>query len=546
MPFHYAGRTGLFLHPDVAILGELFAWFADGEWRDERFGEARAASLEQVVQGLSHQFGAGSELPDLRRYLEDWRRWQLRGTRPVSLVGDYYRLLAYLGSTRIDPGSADAAARIGAWARFSQVLADFEHVHRRGRYVGEGEARAFRAGRDRGKPYYQQLHNYLLHYARDAYEDFDGEESVELDAVEILTVHQAKGLEWPVVFLPALVEGRFPSRRSGHSQQWLLPEAIFPADARARHEGSEVEERRLFYVALTRARECVYLSCFERRTNRFRPSPYLQEIAGSALPRVEQLPLPEASKQASGREPDPVDVSFSDLAAFEECGYHYRLGQVFGFQQELAVELGYGRAIHHVLRQVAEAVRAEDALPSLLELESMILREFFLPFADAPAFQRMIQAARRLVRRYVDDSGADLMRLWAVERPFELAVLGGRVNGSADLILDREGGRPDALAVVDYKLANDPIRDDRYRRQLAIYTAAGRGEGLHIDAAWLHDLKDGGRHAVDVSASAVRTAVDAAAASVAAIRAAEFAARPLASRCGRCDFRPLCRHAAAD
>ena len=86
----------------------------------------------------------------------------------------------------------------------------------------------FEAARDRGRDYFRALYNYLLHYARDAYEDFAGEEHSAFDAVSVLTIHQAKGLEWPVVFLPALVEGRFPSRLAGTPQTWLLPEDVFP------------------------------------------------------------------------------------------------------------------------------------------------------------------------------------------------------------------------------------------------------------------------------------------------------------------------------
>lgn len=57
-----------------------------------------------------------------------------------------------------------------------------------------------------------------------------------------------RGLEWPVVFLPSLKEGRFPPDKSGSLKNWLIPRTLFDA---ARYEGSDAEERRLFYVALT-------------------------------------------------------------------------------------------------------------------------------------------------------------------------------------------------------------------------------------------------------------------------------------------------------
>jgi DNA helicase-2/ATP-dependent DNA helicase PcrA len=88
------------------------------------------------------------------------------------------------------------------------------------------------------------------------------------ESVKIMTVHAAKGLEWPVVFLPALEEGIFPSERS------LMDGAALE------------EERRLFYVACTRAKEGLYFSSAEYRmkfgrTSRMLPSRYIGEIKGN-------------------------------------------------------------------------------------------------------------------------------------------------------------------------------------------------------------------------------------------------------------------------
>ncbi|MGC2064497.1 MAG: ATP-dependent helicase [Thermodesulfovibrionales bacterium] len=91
------------------------------------------------------------------------------------------------------------------------------------------------------------------------------------ESVKIMTVHAAKGLEWPVVFLPALEEGIFPSERS------------------IMHGAALEEERRLFYVACTRAKEGLYFSSAEYRmkfgrTSPMLPSRYINEIkAGGCL-----------------------------------------------------------------------------------------------------------------------------------------------------------------------------------------------------------------------------------------------------------------------
>jgi DNA helicase-2/ATP-dependent DNA helicase PcrA len=544
VPFRCGGRTGLFLQPEAALLGELHAWFADGQWKDGRYEKPRPIDLAALVRGIEAAFGAGQPLPWLPRFLQDWKKVRLAGNQPVNLVGDLYKALDRVGISRIDPATPEGAARLGTLARFSEVLADFEHVTRRGRYVVEEDGtRRFRGGRDRGKAYAQSLLNYLLHYARDAYEDFEGEEATDLDAVDILTIHQAKGLEWPVVFLPSLVEGRMPSRRAGQQQEWGLPDVVFPEETRGRYEGSEAEERRLFYVALTRARDAVYLSCFERMKNRFRPSPFLLEVNDGQLPGVAaDLPLPAAPGSAT-RDVPPLAVSFSEVAVFEDCGYLYRLANVLGFQQEFAVELGYGKAIHHVLRLVAERARADGDIPGAETLERLLADEFYLPFADAPTFERMSASARRLVERYLSEWSEDLRRIWDTERPFELHLADGTLAGRADVILSGERGDALSLAIVDYKTSNDPRREEHYALQLAIYAAAGRAEGLKVDAAYLHELAEGQRRSVDVSVEATAQAVDRVGGLIRELRAGRYEPRPAPEKCARCDRRRICRFA---
>jgi DNA helicase-2/ATP-dependent DNA helicase PcrA len=107
----------------------------------------------------------------------------------------------------------------------------------------------------------------------------------EHDAVRLMTVHAAKGLEFSSVFITGLEEGLFPHERLD--------------DARVDHE----EERRLFYVALTRARRRIFLTYARRRTifgvERVAvPSSFLSDISGKHLVFAER----EWGNAASGRE----------------------------------------------------------------------------------------------------------------------------------------------------------------------------------------------------------------------------------------------------
>jgi DNA helicase-2/ATP-dependent DNA helicase PcrA len=543
IPFRCAGRTGLFLQPEAASLGKVYAFLVDGDWKSERYGQSAAVDLDDLVHELEATFADGEPVSDLADYLGGWKRMVRSTGAQVNLVRDFYRLLRLLGVHELDLDSPETSATLGTLARFSQILADFEHVTRRARYVQEENEQVFRGGQDRGTYFYQRLYNYLQYYALDAYEDFDGEDTFDLDAIDIITVHQSKGLEWPVVFLPSLVEGRFPSRYAGREQEWLLPESLFPAEVRSRYEGSDTEERRLFYVALTRARDAVYLSRFQRKTNTFRPSPYLLEVCGGDPPVAAELPLPPPFTAGPDHGDELPSHSFSELAAYENCPLKFRFSTFLGFQPQLASELGYGRAIHHILRHVAEVAKSRHTLPTVEDIERVFAEEFYLPFANNAAFHALLDRARKLVGKYLSDYSGELLRVWETERPFELHLDNGIVTGRADVILDRENGVAGNLGIVDYKTSNETKTDDIFAFQLAIYAAAGRGEGLDVQAAYLHSLKESERHSVPVGPNEVAAARARAAHLIDGISAAEFPAKPDKDKCKRCDMRSICKNA---
>ena len=113
--------------------------------------------------------------------------------------------------------------------------------------------------------------------------DIDGMEDKE-DSVTLMTLHSAKGLEFPVVFLVGMEEGLFPSYRSIGEQRELE------------------EERRLCYVGITRAKEYLFLTCAKQRTifgstSLNKISRFLEEIPKELLEGVEKLEKPHKLKE---------------------------------------------------------------------------------------------------------------------------------------------------------------------------------------------------------------------------------------------------------
>jgi ATP-dependent DNA helicase UvrD/PcrA len=220
----------------------------------------------------------------------------------------------------------------------------------------------------------------------------------------------------------------------------------------------------------------------------------------------------------------------------------YRLRTLIGFQPPLVPELGFGKAVHHVLREVAEYVQRHHEKPTPKELDRLFDDGFYLPAANRAGHREMKANARKLVDRYLTEYADDLERVWAVERPFELHLGVATVIGRADVIIDESDGH-ERLTIVDYKTAADA--HEQHDFQLQVYTDAGRREGLTVDRALIHDLRSATRYEVPIADSDVRDAETLVKELVSQVRNRSFTPRPLMEKCSRCDVKFMCPARAA-
>ena len=537
IPVQPGGRTGLFDQPEAAALGRTICWLADFDWRPP-YGQSEKVTDVGLLDELQRVFGVDDAARRrVARALEEWRQLVPKGNRQANLVGELYALLDVLEVRSWDLTQAVQLNRLGTLARFTSLLADYESVRRRARPDAEAPGEQV-GGQDSGTWYYKNLAIHLVNYAQGAYEGFDGEADFVVDAVDLTTVHRAKGLEWPVVFVPSMTARRFPSSKTGSAQSWLVPRTAFNA---GRYEGSDADERRLFYVAVTRARDWLSVSRHERLNKQSATaSPYFRELRHLAVDTA-FVKHPPIEPRRSGDD-EPITVTFSEMAAYLDCALAFRLRRLVGFQPRLAPELGYGKAVHHVLRTVADLTRETGSVPSDAELDRILDAGFFLPTANKPAHRQLKDAARRLLTAYTRDHRADLERVWETERPFELHLDGVIVSGRADVILDMEDGVPTGLAILDYKTSTSGDMAD-HALQLQVYADAGRREGLDVRGAYVHDLKAGERAPVDVTPTAVEHAESVVVEAAVHLRARDYRPSP-GARCRTCEVRTICSFAA--
>ncbi|HBU06504.1 MAG TPA: hypothetical protein DEB09_00295 [Candidatus Magasanikbacteria bacterium] len=183
------------------------------------------------------------------------------------------------------------------------------------------------------------------------------------DSVNIITVHGAKGLEYKYVFVVNLVEERFPTRKKGGNLE--LPDELvkdnLPSD-----DFHYSEERRLFYVACTRAKEKLFLTSAEDYggTRKKKISRFLAELSdalplsggvGGGLDKKQILDLKMTSPKLPlvGEEliyETPNKFSFSQISSYERCPYQYKLAHVLKIPMKGSASFSFGNTIHNTLQ----------------------------------------------------------------------------------------------------------------------------------------------------------------------------------------------------
>jgi DNA helicase-2/ATP-dependent DNA helicase PcrA len=536
IPVQPGGRSGLFEQPEARSIGRLVCWLVDYDWRDQR-GPSTPISLELLVGEFVSIFNLSARQKlNFETWLDEMKVQVPATDRVADLIGEFYQLLEIFNVRDWDLTNPMVVNRLGTLARITNLFVDYELVYKRARPDAAVEGEQV-GGQDRGEWYYRNLATFILNYANGEFDGFEGEEDLLIDAVDLTTVHSSKGLEWPAVFIPSLTANRFPSMYSGRSQDWLVPREMFDAP---RYEGGSDDERRLFYVAMTRARDWLSISRHNRVTKaKVAESPYFPTVGEFFV-----TPAEIVTPAIKGSMPEDIDltISYSDLASFMECGLAFRLRQRLGFKPQLAPAIGYGKSIHHVMRVVANFTQATGSVPDTAFLNEILDREFFLPNANKVAHRQLKDAARKLVGKYITEYGSDLHRVWQTEYPFELHLPGVTVSGRADVIIDTGTSGATSLTLIDYKTRTS--EEAEHDIQLQVYASAGRREGLEIADAFVHDMIASDRIPVDVEQVAVTQAELVVIEMAGKIKRREFDASPEKSKCGRCDVRAMCSKSA--
>jgi DNA helicase II / ATP-dependent DNA helicase PcrA len=379
------------------------------------------------------------------------------------------------------------------------------------------------------------------------------------DAVQVLTVHKAKGLEFPVVFIVGCAEERFPVRR--RTQRLDLPPEL-EREAAVGGDAHLQEERRLFYVAMTRARdELVLTSAADygsgrpRKVSRFvvealdlpSPAPLARRPQPlEALARNQPPPEPQPHPDLPLSPHHPLRLSFAQMDDYLTCPLKYRYVHVLRVPLLAHHRVVYGSAVHKAVQRMFQS-RLEGGAPTEDDLVAAFRAAWVSEgFLSREHEEERLRAGEETLRAFHRQESARPVRPVAVEQEFSFSVGATRVIGRYDLVLRDQ----DRTTILDFKTGGVDDEDKARARardslQLDVYALAWlRGTGRLPDRLELRFLESGLTGAkVPTAEDAARTEEKIAEVS-AAVRRREFAARPSYMACGQCAFRDICPYTA--
>ncbi|MCI0403686.1 MAG: ATP-dependent helicase [Acidobacteria bacterium] len=393
------------------------------------------------------------------------------------------------------------------------------------------------------------------------------DEPIDRDAVQLMTAHTAKGLEFDTVFVLRLNQGDFPV--SHRTPLFEFPPKLMKEAKTPQGDFHIQEERRLCYVALTRARRRLTLSTLtgprkresafiedilrgphtQRDLEQFTPpvsppaaaaerQPMLLASAGAIYSRIAAWAMEALPTVEDG---EPVTLSHSGIAAYDDCPLQYKLGHLWGLRGGSNPAMVFGLIMHRSVVEYFKArqKRGEPSLEELLHIYEQQWRQAGWPFPD-PYQQEQYRASGweqlQSFREY--QSGREVTVL-ELEKTFKWpweddTVLTGRIDQ-----INRLDGR--AVEIVEYKTGEPPTPEKLKKSlQLPLYALAAEKHLGYVPARLtLHNLTANEPLSFVPEEKQTARALEKMRDVAAAVRAGEFPAKP-GYACRRCAFTLIC------
>ncbi len=381
----------------------------------------------------------------------------------------------------------------------------------------------------------------------------------ELDAIRILTVHSAKGLEFDTVFIASLVNERFPTRKRSNSLELpdeLIKEEVFSEDFHTQ------EERRLFYVGMTRAKQELFLTfsydCGGKRQKK--PSVFIKEALGAkALEKVKQekasntkqielFTKPKAQTKAKPKRDNNKTIYLSPykIDDYLTCPLKYKYVNIVKVPISPNFQVAFGNAMHKSIEYfLKNRKRGKEITPEeIVE----ILDKYWQPQGfDSKSHEKETKekgekALKNFVKKEKDQPLPE-----SIEESFSLKLKGGLIRGRWDVSYSNDEG----TQLIDFK-TSDVREDEKAKRrvsksrQLNLYAWAHKEKyGELPDQVGLYFLLSGKKAFKKPSERVIDNTKEKVSEVIKGINNEDFRADPSKWDCKFCAYNKICPYAAS-
>ncbi len=338
---------------------------------------------------------------------------------------------------------------------------------------------------------------YLLEESGDTTATASLDQSIE--AVNVLTIHSSKGLEFNSVFIVNLVSDRFPTRSK--SSGISIPNELLQETLPSSKQSDLQEERRLFYVAVTRAKENVFLTWAENYGGKRskKPSQFLLEAFGkqdleivpaklSSLEKInrfassEQLSLIAVANKKPRISNQPLKLNQDSINSYLTCPLQYKYNYILHMPKSQTGAMVLGTAVHKSLETFFLSKKAGKKI-SIEELLVVYENNFTeVGFFNAQNKLELFNKGKKIISDFYDLHKNTQYESLLVEEKFDLVSDGARISGRFDLVTVKDG----KTAIMDFKTSqniDEKKAKERVRSsiQLRIYALAFK-EKYHYPA----------------------------------------------------------------
>ena len=515
----------------VACFALIFGYHGDGRGQISGSLLDLARYVDAAILDLGRQCGGPHPLAKmLQRFVKEIAALQEGDALDMRPADYFYRLLAHPPFNSFLKNEN----RARNLATFSQLLNTFQNYYH------------YPIVTFRNREYLRfHLFNSFLHLLHEGgineYEDPD--RPLPKGYVQVMTIHQAKGLEFPVVVVGSLDKRISSAKQVDHDLQPYYHRLPFEPEKRI----TEFDRMRLHYVAFSRPEKVLVLTAHAQ------PKPYFAPL-WQGLPQWPYIQAEVlAAQNFSLKERVPVKRSFSftgDLKVYETCPRQYQFFREYDFTPSRSAVIFFGLLVHQTIEEIHRIV-LDGELASLTteRIRELFERTFsFLTLADVrPVGESAKEAAFRQVMNYFRQNQAEMRRIVETEVDVSVEKDGYILTGKVDLLMGGDG----RLELLDFKTSPRPVSSpellNRYQWQLCTYAhILERRHGKRVDRMLLYWTSEQRKEDAVMEFPYRADLVDEAGRHfdivVAKIKAKEFrVVRPPESGiCKECDIRPCC------